>query len=129
MHACEVSLLSFHLAHTEAPRRHLLTYDFSYGLYKLRVKLERKKQKRRKGNYCATILFRCCFFASLAYGSTVSKSQVRMSTPFCCICSTTFSYVRDTTCTLQLGLGHIWDAPGRGGGPILTDAVICPLRG
>lgn len=31
--------------------------------------------------------------------------------------------------TDQLGLGHICDAPGRDGGPIVALAVIWPLRG
>ena len=71
--------------------------------------------------------FRCCFFA--AYGSTSPKLKVRMSKPPCCMCSTTSSYVREFIRTLQLGLGHISSAPGRGGGPMVGDAVICPLRG
>ena len=33
--------------------------------------------------------FALLLFAA-AYGSTVSKSKVMMSTPFCCMCSTTF---------------------------------------
>jgi hypothetical protein len=68
------------------------------------------------------------FFAASAYGSTLPKLKVRISTPFCCMCSTTLLYVRDIICTLQLGLGHISDAPGKGsGGPIVGDAVTCPL--
>jgi hypothetical protein len=31
--------------------------------------------------------------------------------------------------TLQLGLGHISSAPGRSDGPMLGEAVTCPLRG
>ena len=34
-----------------------------------------------------------------------------------------------TGCTLQLELGHISDADGRGGGPIDGEANICPLFG
>lgn len=37
--------------------------------------------------------------------------------------------MRDRIATAQLGLGHIWDADGSGGGPIDGDAVTCPLRG
>jgi hypothetical protein len=84
-----------------------------------------EKKKRRMENYCCDILFLYYF----AYGSTSPKSKVRMSTPPCCMCSTTFSYVREFILTFQLGLGHISSAPGRGGGPMVGDAVTCPLRG
>ena len=43
-----------------------------------------------------------------------------MSAPFCCKCNATFSWVRDTICTLQLGFGQICDAEGSGGGLTLT---------
>jgi hypothetical protein len=60
--------------------------------------------------------------------------MVRVSVLSCCMCSTTSLYVVDTIATaVQLGLGHISSALGRGGrdgGPIVThDVIICPLRG
>jgi hypothetical protein len=48
------------------------------------------------------------------------------------MCNTASLYVIDSIATVQLGLGHISSALGRGGGggPIVTDdIIICPLRG
>jgi hypothetical protein len=60
----------------------------------------------------------------------VPKLKVSISTPFCCMCSTTLKYVRDKIATLQLGFGQICDGEGSGGGPSgPVVAVIWPLRG
>src|SRR5919108_4625137 len=91
----------------------------------IETKTRKKKEKRREGWEIAV----CYYSFAAAYGSTSPKSWVRMSTPPCCMCSTTSSYVREFIRTLQLGLGHISSAPGRAGGPSVGDAVTCPLRG
>lgn len=67
--------------------------------------------------------------AAAAYPCTVPKLKVRISAKFCWMCNTTLTYVIATSCTLQLELGHISDADGRGGGPIVAYPVICPLFG